>query len=114
MPPLAKKSRKGTIKAQSAKNPLISGPETINILRLLADQNRAAIIEYLAINGEANVTELTEAGECSQPSMSHHLKLLKTGNVVRADRREKHVFYSLNRPAIVAIADALKVLGNTG
>ena len=65
------------------------------VLRLLADETRLSILRILA-HGERNVGSLGEELKLSQPTVSHHLGLLRSQSIVSTRRSGKMVFYSLN------------------
>jgi DNA-binding transcriptional ArsR family regulator len=66
-----------------------------SVFRLLADRTRLAILVQLS-RGEHNVTTLCELLRLPQPTVSHHLGLLRMNNMVGNRRNGKQVFYSLN------------------
>lgn len=47
-------------------------------------------------SGETHVTQLCKKLRAPQPTISHHLGLLRVNGVVRARRQGKMVFYSLD------------------
>ena len=65
------------------------------LFRLLSDRTRLNLLMLLA-DGERNVTSLCEALNLPQPTVSHHLGLLRMSNVIANRRDGKQVFYSLN------------------
>ena len=65
------------------------------VLRLLADETRLSILQILA-QGERNVGSLGQELRLSQPTVSHHLGLLRSQSIVSTRRSGKMVFYSLN------------------
>jgi DNA-binding transcriptional ArsR family regulator len=65
------------------------------LLRLLADRTRLNILLALA-DGERNVTSLCEQLGLPQPTVSHHLGLLRINNVIANRRKGKQVFYTFN------------------
>jgi DNA-binding transcriptional ArsR family regulator len=65
------------------------------LFRLLADRTRLNLLMLLA-DGEKNVTHLCETLGLPQPTVSHHLGLLRMSNVIGNRREGKQVFYSLN------------------
>jgi DNA-binding transcriptional ArsR family regulator len=65
------------------------------LFRLLSDRTRLNLLMLLA-DGERNVTSLCEALKLPQPTVSHHLGLLRMSNVIGNRRDGKQVFYSLN------------------
>jgi ArsR family transcriptional regulator, zinc-responsive transcriptional repressor len=69
-----------------------------SLFRLLSDKTRLNILLKLA-NGERNVTSLCEELELPQPTVSHHLALLRMSNIVGNRRAGKQVYYNLNGPS---------------
>jgi ArsR family transcriptional regulator len=72
---------------------------------LLSDETRLALYLHLA-GGDANVGALCEAVGLAQPTVSHHLGLLRRGRAVTAQRRGKQVVYSLNRQTLEEVCKA--------
>src|SRR5580692_2039618 len=64
------------------------------LFRLLSDKTRLNILTALG-DGERNVGELCRLLQLPQPTMSHHLGLLRMSNVIANRRVGKQVFYSL-------------------
>ncbi len=65
------------------------------LMRLLSDQTRLSILMLLSA-GERNVTSLCDTLKLPQPTVSHHLGLLRMHDVVRCRRNGKQVIYALN------------------
>src|SRR6185503_21378122 len=65
------------------------------LFRLLSDRTRLNLLMLLA-DGERNVTSLCDALKLPQPTVSHHLGLLRMSNIIGNRRDGKQVFYSLN------------------
>ncbi len=65
------------------------------MFRLLSDKTRLNILLMLA-DGERNVTSLCDQLKLPQPTVSHHLGLLRMNNVIGNRRAGKQVFYGLN------------------
>ena len=76
-------------------------------LKALADPTRIGIVNRLASAPELCVCDLTAAFELSQPTISHHLKILREAGLVEAERRGTWGFYRLNRAAVGELALAL-------
>jgi DNA-binding transcriptional ArsR family regulator len=70
---------------------------------LLSDPNRLGILKMLAA-GPKNVTALCNGLGMKQPTISHHLGLLRMGRLVVGTRKGKSVVYTTD-------AAALKTLG---
>lgn len=70
----------------------------IELLKALADATRQEILEALAQEHEFSVNEICRLFEnMSQPTISHHLQVLKRSRLVQSERRGKLIFYSLRR-----------------
>lgn len=65
------------------------------IFRLLSDKTRLSILLLLA-EGEKNVTSLCQILQLPQPTVSHHLGLLRLHNVIVCHRQGKQVIYALD------------------
>ena len=65
------------------------------LFRLLSDRTRLNLLMLLA-DGERNVTSLCEELRLPQPTVSHHLGLLRMSSVIGNRRDGKQVFYSLD------------------
>jgi DNA-binding transcriptional ArsR family regulator len=78
------------------------------IFRLLSDSTRLNILMVLA-DGEKNVTSLCEELKLPQPTVSHHLGLLRMHNVIANRRHGKHVFYTLNGRVNVGDDSAVRI-----
>ena len=78
------------------------------LFRLLSDKTRLNILMLLAA-GERNVSSLCDELGLPQPTVSHHLGLLRMNNVIGNRRSGKQVFYTLNGRVHVEGAGALEV-----
>jgi DNA-binding transcriptional ArsR family regulator len=67
----------------------------VGLFRLLSDKTRLNILMLLT-KGERNVTSLCEELGLPQPTVSHHLGLLRMSNLIGNRRNGKQVFYGLN------------------
>src|ERR687897_3463752 len=76
-------------------------------LKALADPTRIGIVNRLACSPELCVCDLTEAFDLSQPTISHHLKILREAGLVEASRRGNWAYYRLNREAVGELSNAL-------
>jgi ArsR family transcriptional regulator, zinc-responsive transcriptional repressor len=69
--------------------------ELVELFKLLADPTRVKILILLA-GGERNVTTLCNVLKLPQPTVSHHLSLLRQFGVIANRRDGKQVFYQLD------------------
>ncbi|HUU90122.1 MAG TPA: metalloregulator ArsR/SmtB family transcription factor [Phycisphaerae bacterium] len=76
---------------------------------LLSDPTRLGILSLLA-KGPKNVTALCKALGLKQPTVSHHLGLLRMGRLVINTRQGKSVVYSTDKANLKALASALAKL----
>jgi ArsR family transcriptional regulator, arsenate/arsenite/antimonite-responsive transcriptional repressor len=75
------------------------------IFKALADPTRVAIVHRLASAEAVCVCDLTEAFDLSQPTISHHLRILREAGLVEAERRGTWAYYRLVPDAIAALRD---------
>jgi ArsR family transcriptional regulator len=71
---------------------------SVKILKLLSDENRLRVMLYLAKHERAYVTEIVEALDLNQTTLSHHLSLLRTADLVISIRDGKNIYYEINKP----------------
>jgi DNA-binding transcriptional ArsR family regulator len=80
----------------------------VGIFRLLSDKTRLNILTLLA-RGERNVTSLCDELHLPQPTVSHHLGLLRMSNLITNRRDGKQVFYELDGRVDAATQRTLQV-----
>ena len=75
----------------------------------LADPVRLRVLSMLAAapDGEVCVCDFVAPLAKSQPTVSHHLKILSEAGLVQGDRRGKWVWYSLNRERLAELRAAI-------
>jgi ArsR family transcriptional regulator, arsenate/arsenite/antimonite-responsive transcriptional repressor len=103
----------------------------VQLFKLLADETRLQILNYLSQTPELNVRRLCELLEQSQPAVSHHLAMLREAGLLECRRDGKHNFYHLiqprcreyldlifasggGQPSQIRVADALVTYGREG
>jgi len=75
--------------------------------RALSDPTRVAIVNRLASTEECCVCDLTAAFELSQPTISHHLKVLRDAGLVESSRRGTWAYYRLVPDAVAELRNTL-------
>jgi DNA-binding transcriptional ArsR family regulator len=70
--------------------------DTVDFAKALADETRQKIM-HLCCCRELKVNDIVEALEVSQPTVSHHLKILKGAGLVTARRRGREIYYTLRQ-----------------
>jgi DNA-binding transcriptional ArsR family regulator len=76
---------------------------------LLSDPTRLGILKMLAA-GPKNVTALCDALGLKQPTISHHLGLLRMGRLVAGTRKGKSVVYVADQANLKDLAVAIAKL----
>ena len=82
-------------------------------LRVLADPARLRLVSFIAAQpgAEACVCDLTEPVGLSQPTVSHHLKLLHEAGILDREQRGRWVYYSLRAGSMERVASVFKTGG---
>jgi len=75
--------------------------------KALADPTRVAIVNRLAAAEEVCVCDFVAALDLAQPTVSHHLKVLREAGLVESSRRGTWAYYRLVPEAIAALQNAL-------
>jgi len=85
--------------------------EDAALFAALADEHRVAIVASLAqTDGEICVCDFTEALPLNQPTVSHHLRILRESGLVTSERRGTWVYYRLAPGAKRRLRDALRLV----
>lgn len=76
-----------------------------HVLKALADPVRLRLLSLVAAHedGEACVCDLNDAFDLSQPTISHHLKLLHEAGLVHREKRGVWVYYKAKPEAMTAM-----------
>ncbi|MGK2850686.1 MAG: ArsR/SmtB family transcription factor [Candidatus Limnocylindrales bacterium] len=67
----------------------------VRFLAALADPTRLAIVRQLAAEQDVCACDFTSCCDVGQPTVSHHLKVLREAGVVESERRGNWIFYRL-------------------
>lgn len=80
------------------------------ILKALADPTRLQLVSMVASHegGEACVCDLTDPLGLTQPTISHHLKVLVDAGIFSRDKRGKWAYYALVPSALDTLAGVLR------
>lgn len=81
----------------------------INVFKILSDETRLRIL-MLLLEGELCVCEIYGILDESQPKVSKALSKLRDLDIVRDERKEKFVYYSLNKEngLVIEILNSIK------
>lgn len=78
-----------------------------NICAGIADPTRIAIL-YALREGLTNVSTLTEQLGLPQSTVSRHLAVLRTTNLVRAERQGQNIYYQLTDTRVIEALDLMR------
>jgi DNA-binding transcriptional ArsR family regulator len=70
------------------------------IFHALSNQSRLKILEMVK-KRELCVSEIGERFNMTQPSVSHHLDILKRAGLVTSEKRGREVYYRFNQDCII-------------
>lgn len=83
--------------------------ERVNILKALGEETRIQIFEMLR-GGKLCACKILEKFNITQPTLSHHMKLLCDCGIVIAEKDRKWTYYSIN---CAKLDELLAYLGDT-
>ena len=74
--------------------------DCVEFCKALADETRQQILQML-LQGEMCVSDVVDAFDTSQPTISHHLSILKRVGLVTSRKEGKQVYYAINHDNVV-------------
>ena len=80
--------------------------EAVRVFKALGDEKRLRILSLLR-QGERCACVLLEHLNLSQPTLSHHMKILCDARLVTGRKEGKWVYYSLNRAQAPVLEQAV-------
>jgi ArsR family transcriptional regulator len=104
-------------------NPMVAEPltmsaaaETAATFKALSDPVRLRLLSSIASHagGEACVCDIAAGVEVSQPTVSHHLKVLRDAGLLTSQRRASWVYYAVVPEAFDAMSEVLKTVALSG
>jgi ArsR family transcriptional regulator, arsenate/arsenite/antimonite-responsive transcriptional repressor len=78
----------------------------VQLLQALGHPTRLAIVRELTGGGEVCACDFTSCCDVSQPTVSHHLRILREAGVIEAERRGTWIYYRI----VPSAADRLRAL----
>ena len=73
------------------------------LFRALADETRLAILRRLRERGEVCACDFLACCRLAQPTVSHHLQILRRAGLVKADKRGLWVYYTLDEEKLASL-----------
>jgi DNA-binding transcriptional ArsR family regulator len=77
--------------------------QACDLFRLLSDKTRLGILLHL-VQGEHSVGELCVEMDLPQPTVSHHLALMRMSRLIHKRRQGKQMIYSVNKEMLREMA----------
>ncbi len=84
----------------------IAAGHAVGTLKVLANPERLLLLCQLS-QGEMCVSELEEALDIRQPTLSQQLGVLRGEGVVNTRREGKHIYYSVADPKVLQVLELL-------
>ena len=85
--------------------------EKAEMFKVLSDSNRLQIIDMLSC-GEMCVCKILEEFDITQPTLSHHLKVLSDSGIVTSRKEANWIHYKLNDKKMKEITEFLQFISN--
>lgn len=84
----------------------VAADQLAAVFKAMADPARVKLLSLIAASdaGEACVCDLTVPLGLSQPTVSHHMKLLVGAGLVEREQRGKWAYYRVNDAALERLA----------
>jgi ArsR family transcriptional regulator, arsenate/arsenite/antimonite-responsive transcriptional repressor len=107
--PIEKRSRSCCAPVLTGRLDQPEAAELAATFRALGDPGRLRLLSFLAAQpgGEACVCNLTGPLRLSQPTVSHHLKVLTDAGLLERERRATWIYYRLRLDRLQALCAAL-------
>jgi ArsR family transcriptional regulator len=81
-------------------NSICHGKKIISFFKAICDLNRHKILYLIKKNGEMNASDIISNLKLSQPTVSHHLKILVEAEVIVSRKIGKEMHYKINEEFI--------------
>ncbi len=83
--------------------------EQVEIFKALSDKNRLLILDMLSC-GEMCACDIMDGLELTQPTISHHMKILQQAGLVNGEKKGKWMVYSINNEKVENLCSFIKHL----
>lgn len=85
--------------------------DKVDIFKALADKSRLSILDMISC-GEMCACHIIEGLELTQPTISHHMKILQQVGLVNGRKEGKWMHYSINKEKVDEIANYIQYITN--
>ena len=84
------------------------------LLQAAADPTRLEILRQLSASDAVCACDFTDCCDVSQPTISHHLRVLRQAGWVTTERRANWIYYSLRPEAVARFQTLAGQIGPVG
>jgi ArsR family transcriptional regulator, arsenate/arsenite/antimonite-responsive transcriptional repressor len=85
----------------------VENDKLVRVLKALSDPKRFRMVQEIAAAGELSCGQIGEKFPLSQPTISHHLKILSEAGILVARQEAQHHFISVNQELLTEVAGLL-------
>ncbi len=86
----------------------------VRLLAAAADPTRLAILRQLSSDGAVCACDFTACCDVAQPTVSHHLRVLREAGWVTSERRGTWIWYSIRPEAVARFREVAGALAAAG
>ena len=83
----------------------------VKIAKALSDKTRVRLLQEIARRGKLSCGDAEKLAGLSQPTVSHHLKILNEAGLIIAEKNGRHVTISVNKSTLEEFTLLLPVSG---
>ncbi len=85
----------------------------VKIAKALSDKARIRILKEIAAKGSISCGDAEKVVDLSQPTVSHHIKILVDAGLLNAEKNGRHIKISVNKKILddfnLLLSDAIKL-----
>lgn len=85
--------------------------DKVAVFKALGDETRLTILDMLSC-GEICACEILEGLDLTQPTISHHMKILQQVGLVKARKDGRWMYYSIDKEKLEEIKDFITYITN--
>ena len=89
---------------------MMNTEEAARAFKALGDENRLRIVKLVAGQGEICACRILDELDIAQPTLSHHMKLLKDAGLVKVRKQGRWMHYSVDESTVDQIERFLRDL----
>lgn len=93
---------------------ILSLKQIEKISKALGDANRLKILQYISKRGGCGqCSEIQDVIDLTQPSISHHIKILLEAGLIESEKEGRNLKYTLNEQVIRDYSSAINLIKAT-